>query len=96
VQRKIKEGHHGYSNADAVFHVVHNLEYGALDVFIPHTCVRWRFCLQDAQQMVFHATGNVQRCALLVHWYVQNHRYRFQRNTLGRTGDNRLKKRQVG
>lgn len=81
---------YGYSNADQVFHVVYGLECGVIGIFIPHTGVCWRFCLQDTRQMVFHATGNIQRSALLVHWFLQDHRYRFQRSTVGSAGDNRI------
>jgi len=81
---------YGYSNADQVFYVVHDLEYGALDIFIPYAGVRGRFCLQDAPQMVLHITGNVQRSALLLHRYVQDHRYCHQRSAVCSAGDNRI------
>lgn len=33
--KDINEEHHGYSNADAVLYVVHDLEYGIIGLFIP-------------------------------------------------------------
>ena len=89
--KKIKDGHHGYSDTNNILYVVHNHKRGHVGLLGHISYVRPGFGVPYAKQMVSHSPRNLQRGHLLVPRVVQNRLSGLQCRSLRSSADRRIK-----